>query len=127
MTDENPQKPFDEAEYRRRQRSLLVLFTNFESLTGLKRQLGYLRSIARHHLLMVVFFENTELNKLAHADAYSVEDVYLKTVAEKLVFEKKLVVKELQKYGILSVLAKPEELTISAINKYLELKARQAV
>ncbi|MFT3981730.1 MAG: DUF58 domain-containing protein [Ferruginibacter sp.] len=110
-----------------KQRSLLVLFTNFESLTGLKRQLGYLRSIARHHLLMVVFFENTELNKLAHADAYSVEDVYLKTVAEKLVFEKKLVVKELQKYGILSVLAKPEELTISAINKYLELKARQAV
>jgi len=106
-----------------KQRSLLVLFTNFESLTGLKRQLNYLRSIARHHLLMVVFFENTEMNKLAHADAYNVEDIYTKTIAEKLVFEKKLVVKELQKYGILSVLAKPEELTVSAINKYLELKA----
>jgi len=110
-----------------KQRSLLVLFTNFESLTGLKRQLNYLRSIARHHLLMVVFFENTEMNKLAHADAYNVEDIYTKTIAEKLVFEKKLVVKELQKYGILSVLAKPEELTVSAINKYLELKARQAI
>ena len=110
-----------------KQRSLLVLFTNFESLGGLRRQLGYLRSIAKHHLLMVVFFENTEMDKLAHADAYNVEDIYLKTVAEKFMFEKKLIVKELQKYGILSVLARPENLTISSINKYLELKARQAV
>ena len=110
-----------------KQRSLLVLFTNFESLGGLRRQLGYLRSIAKHHLLMVVFFENTEMDKLAHAEAYNVEDIYLKTVAEKFIFEKKLVVKELQKYGILSVLARPENLTISSINKYLELKARQAV
>ncbi len=110
-----------------KQRSLLILFTNFESLGGLKRQLNSLRSIAKHHLLMVVFFENTELDKLAHAEAYNVEDVYLKTVAEKFMFEKKLVVKELQKYGILSVLAKPETLTISSINKYLELKARQAI
>ena len=45
-----------------KQRSLIVLYTNFESLSGLKRQLNYLRSIAKHHLLMVVFFENTELH-----------------------------------------------------------------
>ncbi|MEO6914416.1 MAG: DUF58 domain-containing protein, partial [Chitinophagaceae bacterium] len=32
------------------QRSLIVLFTNFESLTGLQRQLPYLRKIARNHL-----------------------------------------------------------------------------
>ena len=38
---------------------------------------------------MVVFFENTELNKLAQADAISLEDVYVKTVAEKFMFEKK--------------------------------------
>lgn len=110
-----------------KQRSLLVLFTNFESLGGLKRQLGYLRSIAKHHLLMVVFFENTEMDKLAHGEARNIEEVYLKTVAEKFMFEKKLIVKELQKYGILSVLTKPEQLTINSINKYLELKARQAV
>lgn len=109
-----------------KQRSLLVLFTNFESLGGLRRQLNYLRAIAKHHLLMVVFFENTELQELAQQDVHNVEDIYLKTVAEKFMFEKKLVVKELQKYGILSVLSRPENLTINAINKYLELKARQA-
>ena len=108
-------------------RSLIVLYTNFESMSGLNRQLNYLRSIARHHLLMVVFFENTELHKLSHLDAKNVEEVYIKTIAEKFEFEKRLIVKELKKHGILSVLTPPEQLTINAVNKYLELKARQAI
>ena len=110
-----------------KQRSLLILFTNFESVNGLKRQVAYLRSIARHHLLLVVFFENTALNKLSGADAFNIDDVYVKTIAEKFVYEKKLVVKELQKYGISSMLTSPEKLTINTINKYLQLKAQQAV
>lgn len=108
-------------------RSLLILYTNFESLSGLRRQLNYLRSIAKHHLLMVVFFENTELHKLSHLNAGNIEEVYIKTIAEKFEFEKRLIVKELQKHGILSVLTAPENLTVNAVNKYLELKARQAI
>ena len=108
-------------------RSLLVLYTNFESMTGLRRQLNYLRSIAKHHLLMVVFFENTELYKLSKLNADNVEEVYIKTIAEKFEYEKRLIVKELQKHGILSVLTAPEHLTVNAVNKYLELKARQAI
>jgi uncharacterized protein (DUF58 family) len=42
-------------------RSLLLLFTNFETLDGLNRQLKYLRGIAKNHLLVVVFFKNSEL------------------------------------------------------------------
>ncbi|MBL0201771.1 MAG: DUF58 domain-containing protein [Chitinophagaceae bacterium] len=108
-------------------RSLIVLYTNFESLSGLNRQLNYLRSIAKHHLLMVVFFENTELHALSHLDAKNIDEVYIKTIAEKFEFEKRLIVKELKKHGILSILTPPEKLTINAVNKYLELKARQAI
>lgn len=109
------------------QRSLLVLFTNFESLTGLKRNLPYLRKMASHHLLLIVFFENTELKNLLQAPANTVEEVYTKTVAEKFAFEKRLIVKELQQYGILSILTTPQDLTINTINKYLEIKARQTI
>lgn len=131
----NQETSFQESDYemlylqlrsRVKQRSLLVLFTNFESMSGLKRQLPYLRSIAKHHLLMVVFFENTELTQLAAKKAGNVEEVYIKTIAEKFGYEKRLIVKELMKHGILAVLTPPEKLTINAINKYLELKARQA-
>lgn len=108
-------------------RSLLILFTNFESLSGLNKQIEYLRSLARNHLLLVVFFQNSELDQLTNAHAKDVEEVYIKTIAEKFAFEKRIIAKELSKYGILSILSSPKNLTVNTINKYLELKARQAV
>lgn len=110
-----------------RHRSLLILFTNFESFGGMQRQLPYLRMIAKHHLLLVVFFENTELKDLASKKAKDIEGVYVKTIAEKFMHEKKMIVKELQNHGILSILTTPENLTVNTVNKYLELKARQAI
>lgn len=106
------------------QRSLLLLYTNFETLDGLHRQLPYLKGIAKNHLLVVVFFQNTELNDLIHKKAETVQEVYDKVIAEKFVFEKRLIVNELKKYGIYSVLTQPENLTLDTINKYLEIKAR---
>lgn len=110
-----------------KQRSLLVLFTNFESVSGLRRQLPYLKKIASHHLLLVVFFENTELKELGEKQVNDIEGLYTKTIAEKFGFEKKMIVKELANHGILSILTSPQQLTINAVNKYLELKARQAI
>lgn len=110
-----------------KQRSLVVFFTNFESLSALERQLPYLKRIARFHLLLVVFFENTELQKVADEPADNVEDIYIKTIAEKFIYDKKLIVKELTKYGIQSILSAPQNLTINTINKYLELKAKQKI
>jgi uncharacterized protein (DUF58 family) len=109
------------------QRSLVVLFTNFESLSEMKRQLPYLKKIATHHLLLIVFFENVELKKVAQGSATNVEEVYIETIAEKFAYEKKLIAKELQQYGILSILTAPKDLTVNTINKYLELKARQVI
>lgn len=109
------------------QRSLIVLFTNFESLTGMRRHLPYLRKIASHHLLLIIFFENIELKNIISESAADIEEVYTKTVAEQFAFEKRLIAKELQQHGILSVLTAPADLTVNTINKYLELKSRQAI
>ncbi|RDI05813.1 DUF58 domain-containing protein [Flavobacterium sp. AG291] len=106
------------------QRSLILLYTNFETVDSLKRQLPYLKGIAHNHLLVVVFFENSELDQLINGKVKNVQEVYDQVIAEKLAFEKRLIVNELKKYGIHSVLTKPENLTIESINKYLEIKAR---
>jgi uncharacterized protein (DUF58 family) len=106
------------------QRSLVMLFTNFETLDGLQRQLKYLRGIAKNHLLIVVFFKNTELQNLMSQNPKNLEEIYDKVIAEKFDFEKKLIIQELRKYGILSLYTAPENLSIEAINKYLETKAR---
>jgi len=106
------------------QRSLIILYTNFETLDGLKRQLPYLKGIAKSHMLVVVFFENVELEQLTNQKAANIQEIYDQVIAEKFAFEKRLIVNELRKYGIYSVLTKPESLTIDSINKYLEIKAR---
>ena len=108
-------------------RSLLVLFTNFESLESLQRELTALKKIAKYHLLLVVFFENTELTSLLEAPSATLEDIYIKTIAEKFAYEKRQMVKELQKNGIPSILTTPENLTVNTINKYLELKTRMSI
>jgi uncharacterized protein (DUF58 family) len=106
------------------QRSLLILYTNFESVSSMQRQLPYFRNLSKSHLLVVVFFQNTELRKVFEREAKGTEDIYIKTIAEKFDFEKRLITKELEANGIHSILTAPENLTVNTINKYLELKAR---
>ncbi len=106
------------------QRSLLLFYTNFETLSSLRRNLPYLSMLARRHLVVVIFFVNTELDAILDAPAPSIEDIYIKTIAEKFSFEKKQIAKELDRHGIYSILTSPEHLTVNTINTYLELKSR---
>jgi len=106
------------------QRSLLILYTNFEHISSLKRQLPFLTAIAKNHLLVVVLFENTELDQLINGNAEDLQTIYHKTIAEKFAYEKRLIVKELESKGIYGILTKSQNLTVNVINKYLEFKAK---
>ncbi len=108
-------------------RSLLILYTNFETMDALNRQISYLRALAKNHLLLVVFFKNTELDSLINKTPRNIQEVYDTIIAEKFMYEKKQIVNELKKYGIQSVLTEPKNLTDDTINKYLELKSRGLV
>jgi len=105
-------------------RSLLLLFTNFESSYALERALPTLRRLSRSHLLVVVFFENTEIRRLVQEDVRKTADIYRQTVARQFLQEKKEMVQKLRQYGIQAILTKPQDLTLNTINKYLELKSR---
>ena len=104
-------------------RSLLFLYTNFDSIYALERVIPLLRMINKYHLLIVMFFENTELEEYAHHEAKTVLDIYQQTIAKKFILEKDIIIKELQKHGIQSIKCNPETLSINTINKYLELKS----
>ena len=109
-----------------RQRSLVLLFANFDTVAGLERQLPALRQIAKLHRLVVVLFENTGIRGLLDARSERLEDVYAKTVAEGLALEKREIARTLERWGIGALLTRPESLTVDAVNRYLQLKARGA-
>lgn len=106
------------------QRSLLVVYTNFESLTAMRRQLPFLQRLARAHLVAVVIFKNTELDAVMDRPDRDTMDVYIKTITGKSIYEKQLIAKELESHGILTILTRPQDLSVSVLNKYLEIKAR---
>lgn len=107
-----------------RQRSLLMLFTNFDSMDALDRQMSYLRAINKNHLLIVVFFKNKEVLDLAEEKTTSKSEVVKKIIAQKFIYDKEQMVLELNKYGVNSILTTPENLTIDTINKYIEIKSK---
>ena len=132
----NVKTDFKETDYSRlyadlkqniKQRSLLFLYTNFETLDGLDRQLAYLQGIAKNHVLVVIFFINTELEELINNPSEEIKDIYNKTIAEKFRYEKRLIVKELKRRGVYTILTKPGNLTVNVINKYLEFKAKGVI
>ena len=105
-------------------RSLLFLFTNFESIYAMERILPLLRRINKFHLLVVVFFKNDKIHGLANSTDDNINNIYNKTIARKFITEKELIVQELQRHKIQVVYTNPEDLPIDTINKYLELKSR---
>ena len=67
------------------------------------------------------------LKEIHESNPDDIEGIYIKTIADQFALEKRLIVKELRRHGILSILTTPQALSIDVINKYLELKARQMV
>ena len=108
-------------------RSLLMLFTNFETEFAMRRAIPVLRRLNQKHVLVVVFFQNSDLQELAYKPSKNIQDVYQATVAERMISTKAKIARELRKNGIQTILTLPDELSINTINKYLELKAKGAV
>lgn len=106
-------------------RSFLILYTDFDTLGALNRQLAYLRQLAQKHRLLVVFFEDAELKEKIARKPEETEQYYQQVVAEKFAYEKRLIVSKLKQCGIYSLLTTPENLSVDVINKYLEMKSRQ--
>ncbi|MBL0126742.1 MAG: DUF58 domain-containing protein [Flavobacteriales bacterium] len=106
------------------QRSLLLVFSNYESVQAMHRQLPYLQRLARQHLVVPIFFLNTELEADLKTLPLTTEDVYVHAITEKMVHEKRLIARELERHGLPAILCRPQDLTVSVINRYLEIKAR---
>jgi hypothetical protein len=93
----------------------------------MRRAIPYLRRLNQKHVLLVVFFENKELQELAYQTPKNVREVYQSAVAERMISLKSRIAQELRQNGIQTVLTLPEHLSTNTINKYLELKAKGAI
>lgn len=129
----NEKEHFLEAEYELlyhlvrnviKHRSLIFLYTNFESLHSFERVLPILRQIRKSHLLVVMFFDNEEVVSLSKKPVNDLQEIYVQTMARRYLFDKNQIVSSLTNHGIHCIKSIPSDLTINTINKYLEIKSR---
>jgi len=77
-------------------RALLFLFINFESMYALERALPILRRINKRHLLVIVFFRNTEIEEYEKKVPLDIRGIYQQTIAKKLNNEKMAILSKLR-------------------------------
>lgn len=104
------------------QRSLVILFSNFATAEALRRQIVYLRQIARHHRLLVVFFRDDEIEHFAAERPRTREGYYQHVIAEQAISDKETLAATLNRQGIQTLLVHPQDLSVSVINKYLAMR-----
>ena len=103
-------------------RSLLMLYTNFDTLVSLERSLPALRRLSRQHLLVVVMFVNEEVSALTNEVPRSLEAAYLATVAAEYEASQTQIASTLAQNGIAVLRTRPQDLTAEAVSNYLAIK-----
>ena len=110
-----------------KRRSLIVVFTTFESMEAMRRQLPFLRHIALTHALLVVFFEDSDMEALAEQPHETTREYVTNILAHSAIYEKKMIVGELMRCGISALLTHPENLSSEVINKYVKMKRHNVI
>lgn len=105
-------------------RSLVVLFTELVGTDPSRRLLGVLSTLSPRHLPLVITQRNEEVERIASAHADVESDAMRAAVAQDLLHDKTRAVRLLRARGSLVLDVFPEELSVAAVNRYLEIKAR---
>lgn len=105
-------------------RSLLLLFSNYDSHSALLRDLPLLRLLAKKHLPVVILFKNPVLEEFARTPAPDAQSAFERSAALHIIREKQLIVNTLTTNGIQCLHTEPEQTTLNTLNRYFELKAR---
>jgi uncharacterized protein (DUF58 family) len=127
MRQPDYEKAFMLMESKFRKRSLIVLFTDLIDIEISKTLTAYLPRLRPHHLVLCITLRDSDLAELANQMSDTIEDVYRKTVAGQLLLEQQSTLSKLQQSGVLILDSTPENLSVAAVNRYLELKGRNLI
>jgi uncharacterized protein (DUF58 family) len=108
-------------------RSLVLLFSDLTGTLHANTLAVQLAQLQRRHLVLLVTLRDPTVQALARQPVDDSAALYSRTVAERLLEERRVVLEQLQRRGILTLDVPADELSISVINRYLEIKARQLI
>jgi uncharacterized protein (DUF58 family) len=105
-------------------RSLVVLFTDLVGREPSKRLMDSLAGLLPRHLPLLITQRNRDVEARSRSEMATEAEVFGASVAETLLADKAAALRLLAARGALVLDVYPEELSVAAVNRYLEVKAR---
>jgi uncharacterized protein (DUF58 family) len=108
-------------------RSLILVFTDLTGSVTNETLVAQMMRLRRTHLPLLVTMRDPTVEALARQPIEDSIALYRRTVAETLLRERELVLEQLRNSGVLTLDVPADELSLSLINRYLEIKARELI
>jgi len=107
---------------KQKKRSLIFLFTDLIDSEASSRLISSVGLLAKKHLVVCVALADYELSSIIEAKPENTSDLYTQAVALGMVHERKKALSQLARQGVIAMDATPSDLSIAAVNKYLQIK-----
>ena len=112
---------------KQRKRALIILFTDILDNDSAEGIATYVAQFSKHHLVICVTLTDSGIVELADQKTTNSKSVYQKAIAERLLQEKHATLEILRRQGVITIDVPAHQLTMSVVNKYLELKAKSKI
>ena len=112
---------------RKVRRSLVVTFTDIIDPEASRELLNASGAIRRHHNALCVTINNRDVIDLAASYPNSSSDLYHKAMAQRMLSQRLAALERLRAHGVGILDVEASQLTISTVNRYLDLKSRGAM
>ncbi|MCL2593780.1 MAG: DUF58 domain-containing protein [Defluviitaleaceae bacterium] len=109
---------------KQKRRSIVFVFTDFETEDEMKDLVNSVSIIARRHVPVVVFMKNESLEKLAQVDGKETKDQYKQAIATDFLRARNKMIKTLNRKGIICVESEAEKFAIDSVNQYLLVREK---
>jgi uncharacterized protein (DUF58 family) len=112
---------------KQKKRALIVCFTDLAGGPASDALLAGLVPLQRRHLPLCVTVSDPGILALAGQPARDSAAIYERTVAERLLDQRRVTLDTLRLRGVLTLDVPADQLTVAVINQYLDLKARTMI
>jgi len=109
---------------KQRKRALLVIFTDLTSGMSMASLAKQVALLARSSLPLVVTISDPDIHAAAHQRPGDSLGVYQRAVATQFLDERRVTLDWLRRQGVLTLDVPANQLSITVINRYLELKGK---
>ncbi len=115
---------FKELNTRLLKRSLLCVFTDFIDEDQAQTMVEPMRRLARRHVPLCLSVKDAALAELLETQPPDAEIAYQHAVASELLLEREAMKRKVGRDGVTVIDVDADQLSLAAVNQYLEIKAR---